>query len=466
MGTSRFAVLMLSSLLLVIPSRAARADIAPPGQPPGSNPGPADASTQVRMTAETVLIDVQRDVPASSLGRARVTADFTMRNMGSEPETMKVRFPISANNGAFGYPEIRDVAVLVNGKGARLQRTTGEDPAGGSTSVPWIEFDVTFPTQRDIPVRVTYTLEAAGELPFIWFQYVLSTGAGWYGTIGSADIIVRLPYVANFQNVLIAPADGSIETTPGGTFVDKEARWQFRDFEPTMNGNFEVELVTPAAWENVLNEQENVARSPEDGEAWGRLGKLYKELAFSARGKGFRLWGGRPDRGAQELYRLSVQAYEKAVELKPDDALWHAGFADLLAYHAYFGAFENQETEGEAIQSLKEIRRALALKRDDPQIQEIAAEIVAFFPDGMMPHAGTFEYPWLTATPQVTPSATVAASESEAAATAIHSGPASAPANASAVPARSSTPPASAAPICMGVLPLAAVAAGWRRRRT
>jgi hypothetical protein len=51
--------------------------------------------------------------------------------------------------------------------------------------------------------------------------------------------------------------------------------------------------------------------------------------------------GLREDDGGLELYELSVEAYETAVALLPEDALWHAGFADLLATHAYWTAWRD-----------------------------------------------------------------------------------------------------------------------------
>jgi hypothetical protein len=394
-------VMLMTAALLAFPGTA-HADIAPPAQPPGANPGPADASTQVRMQAETVLIAVQPTAPSGSLGRASVTADFTMRNLGTQPETMAARFPIGASDGRSAIPQIKDLRILVDGRTAHTRLISGEDPYGMAAQVPWIEFDVTFPVAVDVHVRVTYLLEAAGDSPFVWFKYILSTGAGWRDTIGSADLIVRLPYAASNENVLFNfPASG-IDTTPGGVIAGNEVRWHYDNLEPTKDDSFEVDLVTPPAWEQVLKEQSNVSKNPKDGEAWGRLGKLYKELTFSPRGKGFRLYG-EMDPGGQDLYQRALQAYEKAVSLKPGDTLWHAGFADLLAYHAHMagmlGQMQGVDTRAEAVRALGEIKQALLLARNDPQVIEIAQEISSEFPDGMIARAGTYDYPWLTATP-------------------------------------------------------------------
>src|SRR5512138_1745533 len=157
----RFCFLALVFVLLAFPS-SARADIAPPFQPPGSNLQPGQESTQVRMAAETVVIEVQRDITPESLGRAHVIADFTMHNLGTADESMAVRFPISASDGNWGYPEISNVVIKVNGKPVQHRRADYPEInarygwTNENSLVPWAEFDVTFPAGKDIPIQVAY----------------------------------------------------------------------------------------------------------------------------------------------------------------------------------------------------------------------------------------------------------------------------------------------------------------------
>lgn len=47
---------------------------------------------------------------------------------------------------------------------------------------------------------------------------------------------------------------------------------------PAPEDNLRVEWVMPAVWQKVLKEQAILAENPQDGEAWGRLGKLYKAI--------------------------------------------------------------------------------------------------------------------------------------------------------------------------------------------
>jgi len=390
----RWLALMLVFVMLSVPS-SARADIAPPDHPPGSNPGPETESTQVRMLAETVVMEVVSPTPLGSLAQAKVTADFTMRNLGNAAESMAVRFPISSNDGWGKYPEIKDMHIFVDNNAVSTRRILEEDPVHSSLDpVPWSEFDVIFPPATDVNIRVTYTVDGTGEYPYVAFRYIFHTGAGWQGTIGSADLIVRLPYEANSYNVIFDDQIGWSLTTSGGVINGREVHWHFEDFEPERIDDFQLSLVMPTAWQKVLDEQANLQKNPNDGEAWGRLGKVYKEIQFYRRG--YRL-----DAGGTELYQLAIEAYEKAVTLKPDDALWHAGFADLLAVHSYYSSQEGENARNDMIRSMQEILTAQELSPNNAKVKEIAEEIYYFFPDAVQQLESGYDYLWLTAMPEL-----------------------------------------------------------------
>ena len=386
----RYLPLFIFILLVFLPTGSVLADMAPPAQPPGTNLLPDDENTQVRMVAETVLIVVQDPVPENSVGRAQVTADFTMRNLGNSDETMAARFPISANDGYFNYPEIQNLQVEIDGRVVGTRRIESYDPFDEDATIPWAEFDVTFPIQQDVEVRVSYTLKGTGEYPYVSFAYLLETGGGWFDTIGSADLIVRLPYEANAYNVFVDSGPGWGGTTAGATFVGNEVRWRFEDFEPAYEHNLSIALVMPEAWKKVLIEQENVAADAQDGEAWGRLGKNYKEVSRLRRGT-------RLDQGGMDLYELSVDAYERALALLPDDALWHAGFADLLLEH-YYWAFTSDGLTG-TIRGLEELYLAYSLDPDEPFILNLLEEVYGGLPNAVEKDQDTYIFLWLTATP-------------------------------------------------------------------
>jgi tetratricopeptide (TPR) repeat protein len=341
------------------------------------------------MVAETVLIDVKNE---GELGRAHVNADFTMRNMGSESETMAVRFPISAPDGRSGFPELKNLVIRVDGRQASYRRVNYPDIQYQQSDIPWAEFDATFPPGQDVAIKVAYSLEGSGYFPYTSFYYVLQTGAGWKDTIGSADIILRLPYAASSQNV-VKGHNGWEETTHGGVFHGNEVRWHFENFEP--EPGYPVEdmrfaLVSPQKWTLLLKEKDNVTKNPNDGEAWGRLGKAYKDIFLLNKGY-------REDSAGEELYRSSIEAYEKCLSIKPDDAQWHAGFADLLASRSYWDSW--QGTGPDSIRALEEIHTALRLAPNDPVVLEIAQFVQGSLQEGMITSAAGYDFPWLTQTP-------------------------------------------------------------------
>lgn len=460
---------LLVLILFLLPSRVL-ADIAPPDQPAGANPIPGSEATQVRMLSERVLIDVQAKAPQGSLGQAKVTASFSMRNLGSAVEILPVRFPLSYPGGVAGgiqgNLEIRDFAARVGGKAVTTRRIIGAD------SQPWAEFDVTFPVESDIQVEVAYLVTGVGEYPFIAFYYILETGAGWQGTIGSADLVLRLPYEANSLNVIFDEELGWSKTTPGGLLSGQEVRWHLEDFEPSKGDNLQVSLVMPAAWNAVLTERANVARNPDDGEAWGRLGKAYKEILFLRKGV-------RQDAGGQELYRLSQEAYENALERLPKDALWHAGYADLL-YQAYYWKefFTAQPDHSAMLRALEQLRVSIELDPQNTKAIELLEDMKYALPEAVRQEGDTYLLLWLTATPTTRPTFTNTPSQTPLPPTAtgtpmptptLERSPTETPTHTPQLPTTESaaTPePPSGSPVCgtAALLPLAVIAWVWKRR--
>jgi tetratricopeptide (TPR) repeat protein len=382
-------LLTISLMILLTLTNAGRADVAPPGMPPGANLQPGEESTQVRMVAENVLIDVQENAINGILGTAHVTAVFKMLNLGEEIENMAVRFPLSTNDGFSRYPEIDDLAVAVNDEAVSTRRVTELDEY--DYPLPWAEFEAEFLPGKEVIIEVNYTLTGVGEYPYTSFAYLLETGAGWQGTIGSADLTVQLPYEANEYNVFIDSSPGWGQTTPGAVLAGREVRWHYEDIEPEAKHNLSIALVLPSAWINVLAEQDNVQKDPFDGEAWGRLGKLYKEISRLRRST-------RDDDGGQQLFSLSVAAYEQALELLPDDALWHAGYAELLFDHYYWDEYNLAEKPG-LLRAYHEIALAYELKPNDPFILALLSEMKSALPEALAMDGERYDFVWLTATP-------------------------------------------------------------------
>lgn len=395
--------LIVTLLGLVFAITPAYADVAPPESAPGSNPVPG-GQTQVRMMAETVTLEIAPHPSNPQSAIAKTTAIFTMRNLGANEEKMQARFPLSffdGNSDGFGrFPEIGAITVKIDGRSVATRREMqafleNETSYKEREEIPWAVFDITFPPGQDVTIEVGYTVNGFGYYPYQVFRYVLQTGAGWNGTIGSADIIVRLPYAANAQNVWLKDVDGYGEPTQGGLVSGNEVRWRFEDFEPDWGDDFMVVIVTPSLWQTVLREQANVNKNPNDGEAWGRLGKAYKETIMQS--KGYL----RTDAGGVESLRLAREAYEKCLSLLPDDSLWHYGYAELLWAHYYFDIYFSGQPDADNIlpSTLSHLQTALRIDPNNQRARDLLENISYYVSDAVQRDGADFIYLGLTATP-------------------------------------------------------------------
>jgi hypothetical protein len=357
------SIVLILGVGLVFPlPKPVSADVAPPQQPPGANLSPANEFTQVRMIEETVVLDVLPETDLTQMGQARVWAEFIMKNLGSESESLLVRFPLSVNDGFFNYPQIEDFRVYVNNQA--VVTSPLQMPGEHGDTIQWVHFEVIFPPQEIVEIEVDYTLQGTGEYPFVAYQYLLETGAGWKDTIGSADITVKLPYPATGQTVFIDSSPGWGQTSSGAELKGNQISWYFDNLEPTREDNISVALVWPSAWHKVELEKQKVSLNPNDGEAWGRLGKIYKELIF------LRKWM-RDDPGGEDLFILSLEAYERSLELLPEDALWHAGLADLLFWkYTNFNFDSREESRDGFVRALEELYIAYTLDPNHPFIKD------------------------------------------------------------------------------------------------
>ncbi len=404
----KFVIFCAFTLILisVFPPKLARADAAPPLPPSGVNLVPGSEITEVRMVAETVTLTIIKDTVDANKAIAKTDAVFIMRNLGVTEEKMQVRFPLSFFNGSsdgYGnFPEIPSIDVKVDGKTVQTKRENqplynGDFPYAEREEIPWAVFDVSFPPSEDVIIEVTYTVKGFGSFPYQGFKYVLETGAGWNGTIGSADVIIRLPYEVNKSNIWVEGVSGYSEPTQGGVLSGNEIRWHFDELEPTRENNIEVIVVTPSLWESVLREIAAVENNPNDGEAWGRLAKAYKEVARMP--KGYL----REDPAGREMFELSKSAYEKCLALLPNDSLWQYGYADLLWSHYYFDIYfmGKEDTEGVLPTVLRRLQIALELDPNNQQAKDLLTEISYAIPDAVLLELdeGSFTFLGLTATP-------------------------------------------------------------------
>jgi hypothetical protein len=386
----RPASLAILFLLLLFFATPAQADVAPPAQPPGGSIGPGEP-TQVQMQAEAVEVTVQsllytgQPQLVDKTTQAKVKAGFTMRNQGNAEEKMQVRFPLIDPSGmgdGFGnYPEIQDIQVRVNEKLVPTERITTSTPNTWDQNAPpiaWAAFDVSFPPGKNVAIDVSYTLKPTGYFPVAEFRYILETGAGWQGSIGSADILLRLPYDATPQNVL----QGENTSTPEGQFAGNEVRWHYENLEPTAQDNWSANVVTPGLWQSILDARAAVQAPQPDATAWRLLAHSTDLAALDKSGKGWL----REDDSGRRLADESAKAYEKAVLLVPDDPGLHAAYAELLwriILQYKYPTLDSQPGPGDAMlqRLVDEINSTLKLDPKNEQAQSLSDWIKGTYPE-------------------------------------------------------------------------------------
>lgn len=349
-------MISLCIVLLFMNSIPVSADVAPPAQPPGSDPE-ATQQTMVQMAGEQVILEIQDlGLPSEAhwgdcTTRAHVTASFTMINQGVAPETIAVRFPLmdpqGQGNGFGDWPQITDFKIKINGVSASTFLQTSANPWNKydpeAPPIPWAAFYVTFPPRETVILEGEYTINAMGYLPIEGYYYLLETGAGWYGQIGKGDIILRMPYTVTAQNVFLD--DPERVFSDKWHFSGKDYIIHFENLEPTHNNNINIRIVSPFAWEKIILAREKYTNSTPVDKAGTSIG-LAKAL-FYVFGESKNI---RYDIGANEMVLEALKVLNQAIELAPDNYEAHYVF-ELILYDLAF--YNNAHFDAETIQRYK-----------------------------------------------------------------------------------------------------------------
>lgn len=310
--------------------------------------------TRVRMVDEQVrlkIIPVARS--QATYQQVEVGADFDLYNTSTLTESMQAVFPMTdlkcpwiAGPGAWSYRELTvdetTFKVSIDGKEAATTPITTttvihEDFGGGpgmdlECRTQWMQFGVTFPPHKHVKIQVRYRLEPTYELgegivgyPWDSFTYILKTGAPWYGTIGQVDIWMELPEPVQKEQFLKMPAGYHIQ--------ENTLHWRRRNLEPDQN--FQVVVMSSQTQKELAQALMQVSRNPEDAQAWGSLAKVYESLAWrydyqASCGSSIE-YPYFPQIHNWEYARLALQAYERQIELRPQDGEAQTGYAILLA---------------------------------------------------------------------------------------------------------------------------------------
>ena len=218
----------------------------------------------IQMVSEKVVVDLFKD---SSI----VTCTFNMKNFGNSKE-IEIGFPMmSFYNWRDNTADVKDkFDVWVNDKlinkvniyiPEELKKDVNEDITAINSRLslaenenkPWYLWKTKFAKNESVQIIVKYSLPSGVTKLKNYFNYLLSTGAGWKGKIIQADVIVNLKDIPADQLIKISPA-GYIKT-------DKQISWTFKNLEPTTNDDIliDYELVKGSYQKRLA---ESIANAP------------------------------------------------------------------------------------------------------------------------------------------------------------------------------------------------------------
>jgi hypothetical protein len=308
--------------------------------------------------------------------RGLVEASFLMRNLGDEQESFDVWFPLAASTrypGLLLYtPEniVSDFRVRVGEKPLEWEQVMAPDLSDPQQQSAWARFPMVFPAGEDVIVRVRYTIYPSGRRPFGGFEYILQTGAGWNGPIGTADITVHLPDTVTPENV--SQSGKSIEGLPlaphppGYIIEDNTIRWRFTDLEPTAEDNIFVDVLEPARYRALQRAREQVRTNASSADA-------QLELAEAAQGAVMLVKSIGQHGGGHELAEEANSAYRRALELAPERAEIYSRFAGWLMRTGGFLSLMHDGICPEELCSV--VQRGLEKFPDDPELVRIDEDI-------------------------------------------------------------------------------------------
>ena len=347
-----FVPVVLIAAFFFLSISSVHADMAPPSQPPGSLLAPGKNTTMVQMVSEKVTIQGAKvanlyyvNNPFGAVN-AEVSASFFMQNQSQKGEKMQARFPLTTFTGegdhSFNFPEIQNFRVWVNQTEKKWMIT--ETPNSNNKDYPpikWASFEVTFPVGKQVQVDVTYQMQSTGYLPQARFDYILETGASWFGPIDSGEIILTLPYPATNENINLS------ESSKDGQINGNSITWTFTNLEPTNQDNWHAAIVSSDTWQSILDLRARLGKTPDDLTLLTALAEKYESIAL---GKG--PW--MVNSGTEPIILLCREVYQKAIKLKPDDADLHIKLAGIL-----FAIFQNPEQFKPAVPTAEDIYHEL-----------------------------------------------------------------------------------------------------------
>lgn len=241
----------------------------------------ARPETNVRM--EKAVVDIVWGAPC------QMTATFRMVNSSSEPQSIRVGFPMPGMQTGFrwtasGEPDLSAVkapeglSITFNGKPAQMTAPElRRIPTGPRHDWIWYHCEHTFnPGVTTVVVQTPLraSLVYGGLLQESLF-YCIETGGYWNGTIGEEEVTIRFPQpIEQGQIVSAAPAGCEVS----GNLV----RWRFTDFEPKgKSHDIALTYLHPEAMKVLAALRRDVAKDPASAAAAIKLAKHLLALGYA-----------------------------------------------------------------------------------------------------------------------------------------------------------------------------------------
>ena len=213
-------------VLVILNTISIWADIAPnPIQAKGIS---INTPTEVKMIYEKVTVDL-------TLDSSFVHCYFKLHNEGNE-EKIQIGFPdMNTSHNSFATAKFAPINVYQNGE--KIDNINwGESDSVNKVTSPksWYLWDTHFEKDETMVIEVSYSLPhgIVKNNMYYKFDYLLSTGAGWKGSIDSAVILVNLK---NFNKELILKATPDNYISSG-----KQLVWKFYKIEPTLKDDISI----------------------------------------------------------------------------------------------------------------------------------------------------------------------------------------------------------------------------------
>ena len=379
---------LLITLLAVgsIPG-AVHAGTAPPTRSPGAaiSPNPSSAETldlvgSVSLAAQTVEFVVEAPPTAADSEieteqvtalvpeqvHARVNGTYVLRNSSRSDLTLSLGFPLNDLSGikdANGnLPVVEGFGIAVAGAPVDYAQTSRTNPYGeGEPAIQWATFPVLIPARNEVTVGSSFTTTAAGQWPIAQFNYSMETATAWQGRIGQSEIVLRLPYAASNENVFLS------ESTAGGVIEGDTVRWSRRNLVASAQNNFQMSILAPKVWQQILNARAAAAQTPDNPDVWVTLGRAYRAAIA--------LDNGTPLGGTRQFVEQAEQAYERAIQLNPNIAEVHQEYAQLVYDLRIAEDLNTTRALPQLEKIIDHVQTALQLDPGDPATAELLLNV-------------------------------------------------------------------------------------------